>query len=136
MMFYMCKLLTLRKLVEKEEQNPKLSPWAVIELDDSKYPYLPDKPLDADPVVVRTVIRDFVKLVFGILSQYLLLFQYQCVLLSLLYWILHCPLERYQEKSSPVFQASIHPKGSEHPYQRTITHDKSMCRWSLSFLVQ
>jgi hypothetical protein len=74
--FLKTAILTLRKLVEKEEQNPKLSPWAVIELDDSKYPYLPDKPLDADPVVVRTVICDFVKLVFGILSQYLLLFQY------------------------------------------------------------
>jgi hypothetical protein len=51
-------------IVEKEE-NTKLSPWAIMQFDDNKYPYLPEKPVEADPVVVWMVIRNFVKLVWG-----------------------------------------------------------------------
>ena len=70
----MLNLLTFNESVENEEQASKLSPWAVIEDDESDYPHLPDKPVNADPVVVRTVIRDFVKRVFGILSLIIYIF--------------------------------------------------------------
>jgi hypothetical protein len=56
-------------IVENEEENSKLSPWAITTFDDEKYPCLPEKPVDADPLVVRMVLRNFVKLVMGMSSQ-------------------------------------------------------------------
>jgi len=61
----------MMEYLDKEEVNKKLSPWAVIETDDRGYPNLPEKPVDADPVVVRTVLCKFVKQIFGKFSHYL-----------------------------------------------------------------
>jgi hypothetical protein len=63
-------MINSNDIVESEEDNSKLSPWAITTFDDDKYPYLPEKPVDADPLVVRMVLRNFVKLVMGMFSQY------------------------------------------------------------------